>query len=66
MTSLASIEHEIANILAVPEEFEDVQPQALEYLDSLAIQEAEKVDAISYPMFITYEKILLYFLMLRC
>lgn len=48
MTSLASIEHEIANILAVPEELEDVQPQALEYLDSLALQEAEKVDAISY------------------
>jgi len=48
MTSLASIEHEITNILAVPEELEDVQPQALEYLDSLALQEAEKVDAISY------------------
>ncbi len=48
MPSLASIEHEIANILAVPEELQDAQPQALEYLDTLAIQEAEKVDAISH------------------
>ena len=32
MTSLASIEHEITNILAVPDELEDIQPQALEYL----------------------------------
>ena len=48
MTSLASIEDEITNILAVAEELEDAQPQALEYLDSLALQEAEKVDAISH------------------
>ena len=48
MTSLANIEHEITNILADPEELEDVQPQPLDYLDSLALQEAEKVDAISY------------------
>ena len=48
MTSLANIEHEITNILAVADELEDAQPQALEYLDSLALQEAEKVDAISH------------------
>ncbi|NCC05212.1 MAG: hypothetical protein EOM37_14525 [Proteobacteria bacterium] len=48
MTSLVSIEHEITNILAVADELEDCQPQALEYLDSLALQEAEKVDAISH------------------
>jgi chromosome segregation ATPase len=48
MNSLASIEDEITNILAVAEELEDAQPQALEYLDSLALQEAEKVDAISH------------------
>ena len=48
MTSLASIEHEISNILSVAEELDDAQPQALEYLDSLALQEAEKVDAISH------------------
>lgn len=48
MTSLANIEHEITNILAVAEELEDCQPLALEYLDSLALQEGEKVDAISH------------------
>ena len=52
MPTLADIEHEIATVLAVPEELaeEDRQPLALDYLDSLALQEAEKVDGVSYAV----------------
>ena len=49
MASFSDIEHEISNILAVAEELPDDQlPVALEYLDALAVQEAEKVDGISF------------------
>ena len=49
MPSLHNIELEISNILAVAEELpEDQQPAALEYLDQLALMEAEKVDGISF------------------
>ena len=51
MSTLAHIEHEISNILAVADELEDdMQPTALEYLDSLALMESEKIDAISYAV----------------
>ena len=47
--NLKDIELEISNILAVAEELdEDQQPAALEYLDQLALMEAEKVDGISF------------------
>lgn len=49
MGSLADIELEISNVLAVAEELpEDQVPAALDYLENLAIQESEKIDAISF------------------
>jgi hypothetical protein len=49
MASFSDIEHEISNILAVAEELPDDQlPVALDYLDALAVQEADKVDGISF------------------
>jgi hypothetical protein len=51
MTTLIGIEEEIGNILAVAEELEDEQQEAaLEYLDDLAIQEAEKADAVAFAV----------------
>lgn len=51
MATLADIEHEISNILSVAEELpEEQQPVALDYLESLALQETEKVDAISFAV----------------
>lgn len=49
MPSLHDIELEIGNVLAIAEELpEDQQPAALEYLDQLALMEADKVDGISF------------------
>ena len=51
MTTLAEIEHEIANILCAAEELpEETEPVALEYLDQLAVQETDKVDGIVYAL----------------
>ena len=51
MTSLAEIEREIGNVLAVAEELDTTQqPTALDYLEALALQEAEKVDAVSFAV----------------
>ncbi|GAB6060641.1 siphovirus Gp157 family protein [Desulfonatronum parangueonense] len=51
MATLIGIEEEIGNILAVAEELEDEQQEAaLAYLDDLAIQEAEKADAVAFAM----------------
>ncbi|MFW5734516.1 MAG: siphovirus Gp157 family protein [Oceanidesulfovibrio sp.] len=52
MPTMADIQHEIGNVLAVSEELEhlDREPQALEYLNELALQEADKVDGISYAV----------------
>ncbi len=51
MATLVGIEEEIGNILAVAEELEDEQQEtALAYLDELAIQEAEKADAVAFAV----------------
>lgn len=51
MPTLEAIEHEITNILAVAEELDEGQPEvALEYLDQLAAEEFDKIDAISYAV----------------
>jgi hypothetical protein len=51
MTTLIGIEEEIGNILAVAEELgEEQQEAALAYLDDLAVQEAEKADAVAYAV----------------
>ncbi|WP_045218068.1 siphovirus Gp157 family protein [Desulfonatronum thioautotrophicum] len=51
MTNLIGIEEEISNILQAAEELsEGEQELALSYLDQLAIQEAEKIDAISFAV----------------
>jgi hypothetical protein len=51
MPSLQEIEHEIGNILAVTEELdEESQPEAMDYLQELSIQEEDKIDAITYVM----------------
>lgn len=51
MTNLVAIEEEISNILAVAEELgEDQQQVALDYLDQLALQESEKIDAIGFAV----------------
>lgn len=51
MVNLLAIEEEISNILAVAEELGDDQQQvALDYLDQLALQESEKIDAIGFAV----------------
>lgn len=51
MPQLVEIENEIGNILAVADELApDQEPVALEYLEELALQEAEKADAIAYAI----------------
>ncbi len=51
MANLVAIEEEISNVLAVAQELdEDQQQAALTYLDELAIQEAEKADAVAYAV----------------
>ena len=51
MPTLAEIEHEIGNVLAVVEELdEEKYPTALEYLEELGIQEQDKVDAICFAV----------------
>ncbi|MCF8029886.1 MAG: siphovirus Gp157 family protein [Desulfohalobiaceae bacterium] len=51
MTTLAEIEQEIGNVLAVADELDEEQEQpALAYLEELGVQETEKADGVIYAL----------------